>query len=233
MDMIKLLGSLAVAGGLLIAGMMTTPASADERAVTTGAVHLRAGPGVKFKRIATIPGGASLWVDFCQPGWCKVLWRKLEGWVAAGYLDIHYEAPAPAYDSYYYFDYGPDYYYWWPHRPHFPKPPHCKPYHDCKPPPCKGKHCGPGPKPWPKPDKPPKWDNDKPPKWDGGKPPKWKGKWNGDSPKFDGPGGNWPKQSITIERQGQQSGGGGHIERGSGGGDGGGSRGRGRIWLDD
>jgi uncharacterized protein YraI len=153
MRMTNLLRAIAVIGGLMLGMAMPATASADY-AVVTNAVHLRVGPGVGFARLATIPGGASLWVEFCRPKWCNVIWRNLRGWVARSYLGIGYGPPAPRYDQYYYYDYdfGYPFPYPWPHPPHKPphKPPHCKPGDDCHKPP----HCKPGDdcKPWQKPD---------------------------------------------------------------------------------
>ena len=231
--MIRLLRSLAIAGGLLVAAI-ATPASAGDRAITKGAVNLRAGPGPGFAKLATIPAGASLWVDFCQSRWCSVIWHKRSGWVAASYLSIRYERSAPTYDDYdyYYYEYGygPDYGwpYYLPYPPHHHHPkPHCKPGDDCWPPHCKGKDCG----PWPKPDKPPTWH---------GKPPKFDGSIGGDD--------NPPKRSQTFESgnpptQWKFEGGDGprvrgdHIQGPADRSDGGGSyRGRGRggkIWEDN
>ena len=189
--MTGLLRSLAVVGGLLLGLALPASASADY-ATTVSAVNLRAGAGVGFARLATIPGGASVWVEFCQPLWCKVIWRKIGGWVSARYLDIGYEEPAPTYDDYYYYeyDYGFPYPYPWPYPHHHHKPPHCKPGHDCKP-----------PKPWPKWNKPPKWDHETPqfdnPTDDGGGPPK-----------------RWKKE---FDQGGAPNPGGRHIEKPSGG----------------
>ena len=164
--MTGLLRSLAVAAGLLVG--LALPAAADAGyATTTGAVNLRAGAGAGYARLATIPAGDRLWVEFCKAKWCRVVWRKVNGWVAAAYLDFGYAPSAPAYDYYYdeFYDYG-----LYPHRRHHHhhhKPPHCSPGDECKP-----------PKPWPKPDKPPVWHQA--PKWEHQAP-----KWEHSAPKFD------------------------------------------------
>jgi uncharacterized protein YraI len=65
--------------------------------VTTGAVNMRAGAGVDRERIATLPAGASMSVDYCRQGWClgDALGRR--GWVSARYLSVEAE---PQIDSY-------------------------------------------------------------------------------------------------------------------------------------
>jgi uncharacterized protein YraI len=148
-------------GGLLLG--LALPASADAYyAGTEGAVTLRAGPGVNFKRLAVIPRGASIWIVFCQPRWCKATWRGITGWVSAAYVSGHYVEQRQPYPDYGLFD---DYYYdyyFYPHRPHRRHHhPHCKSGYDCK---------------------PPKWD--KP--WQG-KPPRWNKPWDGNSPKWNKP----------------------------------------------
>ena len=240
--------SLAALGGLLLG--LALPASADAYyAGTEGAVTLRAGPGVNFKRLAVIPGGASIWVDFCQPRWCKATWRGITGWVSAAYVSGHYVEPREPYPNYGLFDDYYDDYYFYPGRHHHHRHhhPHCKPGQDCKP-------------PWHKPGdgKPPKWDKPwegNPPKWSkphDGSPRKWERDWNQNGPpkawkQNDGPK-NWnndgPKNwSSNKSDDGPRfrsfdngsSGGGFNFKNGGGGnfgGDGGG-RGRGdRKWDD-
>ncbi len=76
--------SLAVAAALLAFGVPAT-ASAYQ-ATTISPVNVRAGAGSNFTRLATLPSGASLWVDFCQSGWCAVNADGVTGWVARRYL---------------------------------------------------------------------------------------------------------------------------------------------------
>jgi hypothetical protein len=164
------LRSLAAVGGLLLG--LALPAAADAYyAATEGAVSIRSGPGVGFKRLAVIPRGATLWVEFCQPRWCKAVWRGISGWVAASYVSGRGYVETQPYPDYGVFDeYYYDYYFYpgRPHRPHC-KHGHCKPPH--KPPYCDG----------PGKCKPPKWV--KP--WDG-KPPKGDNKpWIGKAPKWE------------------------------------------------
>jgi hypothetical protein len=119
--------SIAVIGGLILG--LALPASADAwYSKTEGSVSLRIGPGVNYKRIATIPAGATIWVDWCKLRWCSVAWKGLHGFVAASYVAGWGVQPR----AYYYGHPG----YWWlfyhdhpRYRPHKPphKPPYCKP----------------------------------------------------------------------------------------------------------
>jgi uncharacterized protein YraI len=177
------LHSLVAAAGLLVG--LALPASANAYyAGTEGAVALRAGPGVNFKRITVIPSGVSIWVDFCQPRWCKVTWRSLSGWVSAAYVSGRYVAPREPYPDYGLFD---DYYYYgypyYPHRHHHhhrpPKPPHCDGANKCKPP------------KWEKP-----WDN---------KPPKWTKPWNGPQKNWNGPRKEWNGPTMWKQNDGPKS----------------------------
>ena len=77
--------SLAVLAVALVAVGMPVAANAYQ-ATTTSPVNVRAGAGSNFTRIATLPPGASLWVDFCKSGWCAVNARGVTGWVARRYL---------------------------------------------------------------------------------------------------------------------------------------------------
>jgi uncharacterized protein YraI len=65
--------------------------------VTTGTVNIRAGAGVDQERIATLPPGASMSVDYCREGWCKGEVLGLRGWVSARYLSV---GAAPQIDNY-------------------------------------------------------------------------------------------------------------------------------------
>jgi uncharacterized protein YraI len=180
--------SLAAVGGLLFG--LALPASAEAYyAVTGGTVSLRAGAGTGFQRLAVIPGGSRIWVDFCRPAWCKATWRGISGWVSAAYVrgGVVESAPDYPYDYPYYDDYFYNDYFFYPHRPHRPhhQKPHCKRGHDCKPPkwdkPWHGKSPKWDGKPWR--DKSPKWD--KP--WSDKQPPKWEKK------SFDGPSKKWDR----------------------------------------
>jgi len=78
--------------------VLTPPVAAHaSELVTTGAVNIRAGAGVDQERIATLPPGASMSVDYCRKGWCLGDVLGLRGWVSARYLSGDAE---PQIDSY-------------------------------------------------------------------------------------------------------------------------------------
>lgn len=56
------------------------------QAVTTSPVNVRTGAGTAYARLATLPRGASVWVDACRLGWCAVNAGSVTGWVSARYL---------------------------------------------------------------------------------------------------------------------------------------------------
>jgi uncharacterized protein YraI len=173
---------LLIVGGLLLG--LALPASADAYyAATEGAVALRAGPGAQFKRLAVIPRGASIWVDFCQPRWCKATWRGITGWVSAAFVTGRYAEPREPYPNYGLFD---DYYFY-PHRHHRHHRHHCDDSDKCK--------------PWEH--KPPKWT--KP--WDGPKK-DWDGPkkhWDGPKTSWDGPKKDWDGPKMWKQDDGPKS----------------------------
>ena len=85
---------------LAVAMSLATPAAADTyRSVTTGNVNLRAGAGVGYERITTLPRGTEVLVDVCRKGWCLVDSLGVSGWVSARHLfrtlvDEPYRPPA-------------------------------------------------------------------------------------------------------------------------------------------
>ena len=120
-----MLRSLALVGGTLIGLAFATHAEAS---YTTGAVHLRTGPGTGYGVITTAAPGAWVSVRNCAGNWCKVKYRGINGWMSAGYIGrggSRYQAPsrdynyAPTQDYYVpsgYVDRGPEPYY----RPFLP-----------------------------------------------------------------------------------------------------------------
>lgn len=66
-----------------------TPAAA-RTARTTADVNMRAGPSVRYHRIAVIPAGSRVDVRYCldRRAWCRVRWRGLGGWVSRRYLSF-------------------------------------------------------------------------------------------------------------------------------------------------
>ena len=86
--------SLAVATGLML--VFGEPIAAHAyQSMTTRAVNVRLGAGVNFGRVATLPSGASVWVDFCQHNWCAVSTPTTKGWVSARYLRGEAGTPPP------------------------------------------------------------------------------------------------------------------------------------------
>ncbi|WP_202911173.1 SH3 domain-containing protein [Ancylobacter sp. TS-1] len=75
----KLLKSLTLAAGLLIAGAAMNAAAA---AVVTSNVNIRSGPGTGYRVIGSLPAGARVNVGRCSGNWCRVA----GGWVSAGFL---------------------------------------------------------------------------------------------------------------------------------------------------
>ena len=61
-------------------------------AMTTADLNLRAGPGVRFPVVATIPDGANVRIYGCIDAysWCDVGWGGDRGWVAGAYLQVVY-----------------------------------------------------------------------------------------------------------------------------------------------
>jgi len=76
-------------------GILTSVAYAAD-GVTTGAVNLRSGPGVKYAKRGTIPSGYRLNVNRCQGNWCRVTSSRGSGWISARYLAFN-KTMAPRY----------------------------------------------------------------------------------------------------------------------------------------
>jgi uncharacterized protein YraI len=119
---------LAIAACL--AGLIALPSLAEAApGRATGSVNLRAGPGVNYARITTVPAGAKLNVHGCK-AWCNVTFRGIRGWVSASYVAWgapRYRYAAPVYRAvppppppYYGYGYGyPGPYYYRPYRPYY------------------------------------------------------------------------------------------------------------------
>ena len=60
---------------------------------TTANVHMRAGPGIGYPVVTTIPEGAKIEIHGClaDRDWCDVTWDGYRGWVSAHYLQYFYE----------------------------------------------------------------------------------------------------------------------------------------------
>lgn len=64
-------------------------------AQSSGAVNLRAGPGVSHARLTTIPASAPLIAHYClpAPAWCQVTYGATTGWASARYITLHHARP--------------------------------------------------------------------------------------------------------------------------------------------
>jgi|SRR5947209_7182303 len=88
-------------------------------AITETPLNLRAGPGIRFPIIGTVPPRARVDVRGCTAGWCRVRFHGESGFARRGQLAIAGRGPAvavvpgyaydtgPYYDDYY--DYGYEY----------------------------------------------------------------------------------------------------------------------------
>lgn len=56
-------------------------------AFTTGSVNMRSGPSTSYATIVTLPAGTGVAVRGCGDGWCRIVARGLEGYVAQAYLE--------------------------------------------------------------------------------------------------------------------------------------------------
>lgn len=73
--------------------LLAAPAAASaQTAFTTNDVNMRAGPGVEYPRVATIPEDESVDIYGCLRGfnWCDVGWEGDRGWVNANFLSYSY-----------------------------------------------------------------------------------------------------------------------------------------------
>jgi uncharacterized protein YraI len=70
-----------------------TTASAQDAAVITTDLNMRAGPSSRFPVITTLPADVRVEIYGCVDGyeWCDVSWRGNRGWVFADYLNYRYD----------------------------------------------------------------------------------------------------------------------------------------------
>lgn len=85
--MLKALIPLVAFAGLLAGPSM---ASAAILAVVTANLHLRAGPGMQYPAVKTLPAGTRVASYGCTAGyiWCDVSWGDERGWVSASYMQV-------------------------------------------------------------------------------------------------------------------------------------------------
>jgi uncharacterized protein YraI len=83
--------TLTVAASIILAAM-TVPTLAGEAQVVDGGARVRAGPGIGYRTIASIPGGRTVNVGRCTGNgqWCRVTIRGGRGWVAFSRLAFPY-----------------------------------------------------------------------------------------------------------------------------------------------
>lgn len=104
-------------------GLALTAATAASAwyARTTGAVHVRQGPGTGYPVIYTLPAGAPVDVGGCQPNWCWINLGGGAGWVSSHYLTSVYPGQPWPYPDYRPYPTYPPYPYYRPfHRFFFP-----------------------------------------------------------------------------------------------------------------
>ena len=83
---------------------------------SSGNVNLRAGPGINYPVVGTIPARQPIQIEGCLEGWswCNVFWRGNYGWVSGRFTEpvrdssardgIGYSVPAVTYDMRGYWD---------------------------------------------------------------------------------------------------------------------------------
>lgn len=71
--------------------------------------NFRAGPGMNYRSMGVLPGGAAVDVQGCSGGWCSVAAGAQQGYVARNLLSFNTAAvaPAPYAGSYYGYRPGP------------------------------------------------------------------------------------------------------------------------------
>lgn len=79
--------SFSLAALFLLASSVTL-AQAQTQAFTTTTVHMRAGPGIAYPVVATLPQDAAIEIYGCQAGygWCDTSWNAARGWISSNYI---------------------------------------------------------------------------------------------------------------------------------------------------
>jgi uncharacterized protein YraI len=83
------MSAMIVVSGLFAAEIVLPNAAEAAITRTTSHLNMRFGPGVNYRRIATIRPGRVVNVLSCPNSWCVVLWRGNKGWVNGRYLWSH------------------------------------------------------------------------------------------------------------------------------------------------
>jgi len=95
------------ATGLLLLGLLATPAMAQEEpnAYPITDVNLRAGPGTEYPVLVTVPTDAPITILGCLEdyAWCDTIFEEQRGWMRSIYLAGYYEG-----EYYLLSDYAPD-----------------------------------------------------------------------------------------------------------------------------
>ncbi|MCH9692452.1 MAG: SH3 domain-containing protein [Gammaproteobacteria bacterium] len=129
--------TLVVFISLLIGVAAAQIAWSQSEAYTAASVNLRAGPGIEYEKVVTIPKGVKLTVQQCiiRRYWCHVHFKRTGGWVSSKFLYFE-QTPiyvtAPAYNIYLdrrFHDYPYPYPYLYPYPYNYPYPWYPHPYY--------------------------------------------------------------------------------------------------------
>lgn len=84
----RILTAVALLGALLLPGVASA-----EPGFLPRPVKMRAGPGVNYPPIITLPGNSGVEIIGClsDMSWCDVSWGAYRGWVAGSYLRMPWE----------------------------------------------------------------------------------------------------------------------------------------------
>ncbi|HXF54361.1 MAG TPA: SH3 domain-containing protein [Hyphomicrobiaceae bacterium] len=80
---------LPLAAAALSLAALPGVAAAQETAIVTTDLNMRAGPSISFPVVEVIPDNSQVTVFGCVRDyeWCDVVWRDARGWVSASYLE--------------------------------------------------------------------------------------------------------------------------------------------------
>ncbi|MDP5216438.1 SH3 domain-containing protein [Ruegeria sp. 2205SS24-7] len=73
---------------MLVLPLLANLAHAKTQGFTTTSAHMRAGPGISYPVVATLPQDATIEIYGCQTGysWCDVSWNAARGWISSNYI---------------------------------------------------------------------------------------------------------------------------------------------------